>query len=838
MEKYRCAVFVFSWDPQEDYFGGYDHGKEAGTVWIGNHHTSPGMKFWAWGNNPGGDRANAGLTDNDGHYIELMAGAYTDNQPDYSWLQPYEGKDVTMIWFPVRELGGLKYANRNGALNFEVSDQTAAVRINTTSPHDNAVVELRANKEILFEQSIGISPADPYTADVDLPAGVTEDDLTVSLTGADGEVLLTYKPADYKQSDEPMPEPLEPPAEPEEIESVEELYLTGLRLNQFYNASVDPMPYYQEALKRDPGNYNVNTQLGILAIKDVNWDAAESYLQTAVDRITRNYTRAIDGEAQYYLGFVHKAQGDLEKAYDLFYAASWSSAWHTPAYYQLTEIDCQRGTFETALEHVNRALSTQTHNLRALNLRAIILRKLGQHEKAMAQSKAILEMDVLNHQAVNECVLNLRAAGQADAARERLTELSGIMRDQVQSYLELAVTYGDAGFYAEASDVLGRLQSKGETFPMLHYYLGYYADKRGESEKALDYYKTASRMPHSYCFPFRWESVHVLNEAMQSNPQDAKAPYYLGNLFYEHQPQKAVDYWEKSRDLDDSFYIVHRNLALAYEKIQGDVQKAMQSMERAVAANSSDPRLLFEMDELYEKNKESSQKKYALLKENKETVAERTESLLRLATRSVEVGKYNEALDILLNNEFPQFEGGREMQDTYLNAYTLRGLEFFGNGDYERALEDFATAMAYPVGRWGRSRWAQFHYLTGLAHEKLGHGNQAEEAFQNCLNVAVEKRGRDQEYLYYHGLALEKRGQTEKAKDLFENLLARAQSQDDDRFFRQFEGGLSRDQQKAADHYLAGLAYKGLGHMAKAQQEFKQAVELDPGHVWADYYSK
>ncbi|KPL13939.1 MAG: hypothetical protein AMS26_12515, partial [Bacteroides sp. SM23_62] len=127
----------FSWDPKEDYFGGYDHGKQAGTVWVGNRHITPGMKFWAWGNNPGGDRANAGLTDDDSHYIELMAGAYTDNQPDYSWLQPYEGKSVTMIWFPVRELEGFKYANRNGALNLEVTeDRFIKIRMNTTSYHE------------------------------------------------------------------------------------------------------------------------------------------------------------------------------------------------------------------------------------------------------------------------------------------------------------------------------------------------------------------------------------------------------------------------------------------------------------------------------------------------------------------------------------------------------------------------------------------------------------------------------------------------------------------------------------------------------------------------------
>lgn len=113
----------FAWEPKEDYFCGYDHKKEAGTAWIGNHYVSPGMKFWADGNNSYGRLINNGLTDNDGRYIELMSGFCSDNQPDYSWIQPYETKSGKMIWFPIRELGGLKYANQNGALNLEVADK-------------------------------------------------------------------------------------------------------------------------------------------------------------------------------------------------------------------------------------------------------------------------------------------------------------------------------------------------------------------------------------------------------------------------------------------------------------------------------------------------------------------------------------------------------------------------------------------------------------------------------------------------------------------------------------------------------------------------------------------
>ncbi|MQY79533.1 MAG: tetratricopeptide repeat protein, partial [Bacteroidetes bacterium] len=48
-----------------------------------------------------------------------------------------------------------------------------------------------------------------------------------------------------------------------------------------------------------------------------------------------------------------------------------------------------------------------------------------------------------------------------------------------------------------------------------------------------------------------------------------------------------------------------------------------------------------------------------------------------------------------------------------------------------------------------------------------------------------------------------------------------------------FETGQSRDMQMAANHYLTGLAYEGLGQIKKAKEEFASALKLDPGHIWS-----
>ena len=826
----------FSWKPEEDYFGGYDHGKQAGTAWIGNHHIMPGMKYWADGNNPAGRRINSGLTDNSSQYIELMAGFYTDNQPDYSWIQPYESKSGKMIWFPIRELGGLKYANKRGAMNLELNDGVAKIRINATSPVQDATVRLESKGKTLYEKVTYVGPDKPFSHDMKLSETLTEDDLALSLIDANGSMLLRFAPKDHHPPSEGMPESLKPPAAPKDVKTIEELYLIGLRLNQFYNAS-NPMPYYDEALRRDPNDYRVNTQLGILAIKAKDWKKAEAYLQTAADRITMNYTRPKDGEALYYLGITQRALGKTKDAYDNLYKATWSLAWHSAAYYQLAEMDCNAGDIDKALEHIDRALSTNAENDNMLILKSILLRKSGDYNSAKEILQQLISKDLLNHWALNELYLNQKETADSNEART-LNNLIALMRNEVEAYLELATSYGNCGLFKEAKAVLIRLELVGNTYPMLYYYLGYYSHLLGDAAGSLNYYKKAATMPHDYSFPYRAESIVVLEHAMTVNPSDAKAPYYLGNLFYELQPNRAIKMWELSRELDNSFYIVHRNLGLAYEEINHDNNKAMKSYEKAVALNPNDPRLLFELDKIYEKNKVSSQRKYELLKDNNETTRMRTETLLRFATRALEVGNYQESIDIIENNTFPQLEGEREMQDTYLSAYTLRGMEYLDSKQLSKAEANFKKVIDYPVGRFGRARWAQFNYLLGFTYDNMGEKAKAKAHYEKAIAMNIPFRGDDTEYIYYQGLALKITGQKNASTELFNKLLKYAQGADNSTFFTQFEGGQSEDYQAATQHYLTGLAYQGLDDKTKAKAEFEKALAYRPSDIWIKVHLK
>jgi tetratricopeptide (TPR) repeat protein len=388
---------MFAFDSKEDFLAGYDHGRQAGTLHIADHATVPGKKFFAWGAGDEGRMWDKVLTDSDGPYLELMVGAWSDNQPDYSWVEPYEAKVVRQLWYPFQRIGGVKNANEDAAVNLEVKHAIARIGFVTTADYPAARVLLEAKGAVLLDDTVAIDPARPFVKEMRLPAGIVETDLRAALS-VRGRELVAYRP--IRVGNSPLPKPVSPPATPEQMKTNEELYLAALRLQQFHSPSSEPDPYYEEVIRRDPGDYRANTALGALDYRRGSFIKAEQRLQSAIERATKNYTSPRDGEALYYFGLVEKAVGNEEAAYESLYKATWSQAWHSAGFYQLAELTGLKGDFEKALEFANRSLSTNTSNGAALDLKAALLRKLGHSSEAEAVAATALALDPLDYRAV------------------------------------------------------------------------------------------------------------------------------------------------------------------------------------------------------------------------------------------------------------------------------------------------------------------------------------------------------------------------------------------------------------------------------------------------------
>jgi len=833
-KNHPTPVSFFAWNFDGDFFGGYDHGKAAGIICVQDHNVSPGAKFFEWGNGPEGKLWDKVL-DSQGDYLELMSGNFSDNQPDYSWIQPSETKVATAYWFPIRGIGGAKNANLNGAVNLEVGPgRKVKIGFSTTQEFRGAKALLTAGNRTLFERSIDISPAQVFVQDITLPDGVREDDLKAELLDSANKELLSYQPV--KLVPESTPPVVEPPLPPKEIKTVDELYHIGLRLEQFHNAALEPYAYFEEALSRDPGNYEVNTALGRLYSERGLWRQARERLTTALARATRNYTRPKDGEAYYYLGVTLRGEGRNREAEDAFHRAAWSEAWAAAAYEQLSELDGQRGDWPQALSDLDHSLAYNTLNCRAWDLKSAVLRRMGRADDAKEAAHKALAVNPLD-------LWGLRELGLLDAN----SQPQSFPGNTVQANLELAMDYYDGGLGSEAEQVLKQLTAaspdQNRMNPLIDYDLGYLAMQSGQPGEAARYFHLAARMPTDYVFPFRLEEVKVLEAAMQANPGDARAPYYLGNLLYDRQPDDAIKEWEKSAAIDSSFSLVHRNLALGYEQSQNDTPRAIASMERAVGLDPNNARLRFELDSLYEAENVSPQKRLASFESNPALAAKRSDAMTQEAKVYLLVGRYEQALQLLKTHRFHNWEGYGDVHDVYVDACLLAGGRELHAGKFNEALGDFQAALEYPanleVGRpYHEGRRPEVDYWLGVAYGKLGNSAESLEMFRQAVAALGPEQGREQpEMLYYAGLAAQKLGRSAEATRFFGELIGKGDealaTRPEADYFAKFGQRLSSRLRLAEAHYLIGLGNLGMGEAAQARDEFQSALKLNVSHLGA-----
>jgi len=525
---------MFAHNIKEGFLAGYDHGKKAGTMHVGNHHIVKGAKLWEWGPGAYGTMWDSEvLTDKDGPYAELMTGAYSDNQPDYSWLKPYEYKSFQQYWYPLREMGGAVTANLNASLNFKnLEDSQYFIAANATQEFKNANILLKKGKNVIYESRIDLSPDKPFSVTIELDE-LKQEECTLILNDHLGNELVKYHPR-AKEKNLDLPDPVSPPKSPEEIKSLEELYLTGLRIKQFHNARISPIPYFQELLKRDSLDVRTNTIMGTILKENFKLEEAVRYFRTALKRLTANYTRPRDCEAFYHLGVVLQQQGKLEAAYDTLYRAAWDQNYASASYFHLSQISVSRKNYELALIEINRSIANNSSNLSSLNLKTSILRMLGYIEEAKEQVEEVLNKDALSFYAIHEGIL---------LANTEVNELNKHILESPESYIELAVHYLNSGLLDEARSILELAANSNvqeiKNYPSSHYYLGYILNKLGKKNDAEYQFWLGNKLSTDYCFPFRFESIDVFKTALNFNPADSRALYYLGNVLYDHSPDEV-----------------------------------------------------------------------------------------------------------------------------------------------------------------------------------------------------------------------------------------------------------------------------------------------------------
>lgn len=843
-----------------DFVGGYDYGVRAGLLHIADHHVSPGKKQWTWGNGEFGRAWDRNLTDEDGPYIELMTGVFTDNQPDFTWLQPYEEKAFKQYFMPYKEIGAVKNATIDAAVNLEIDEQTGEIEtsVYATSRFEKASIELRGADRVYLRETADLSPTDIYRASARLADGDLPHDLTLSVYDASGRLLVAYRPA--KPKIEPMPDAAEPLAAPSELRSNERLYLAGLHLEQYRHATFEAEDYYAEGLRRDPEDSRIHTAYAALLLRRGLHREAERHYRAAIRALTWRNGNPVDGEAFYGLGLALQAQGRSQEAYASLYKSIWSAAWQDAGHFVLAQIDCAAGRHAEALEHVERSLLRNARSLRARHLKAALLRRLGRLPEALLEARGTLELDPADFGAANECRLILTEQGERGAARLAAEELRRLTRGDAHNALNLAADYAEAGLWDEAVGAIEAIAAPAgapdaPAYPMLHYALGYLHEQAGRSDTARAHRRTARLSPPDYCFPNRPFELTVLEAAVSADPSDDKALYYSGCWLYDKRRyEDAIDRWEASRAAREDFATVHRNLALAYYNKRRDSASALESLERAFALDRNDARVFYEWDQLHKKLGCAPEKRLAELQSYPHLVERRDDLYVEYVTLLNLTGRHEQAIRALEARQFHPWEGGEgKVTGQHVRAHVALGRQALSNGRYEEAIALLEAARVYPdnLGE-GKLDGTQENEVLGLlaqAYRGLGDDEQARlyliAASQGLEEPAGAMYYNDQppETIYDQGLAWRELGSEPEAERRFRKLIDYAEKHLFDKVgfdyfavslpdFLVLEDDLNL-RNEIHCRYMSGLGRLGLGEREAAREQFEHVLRLEPAHAGA-----
>jgi tetratricopeptide (TPR) repeat protein len=792
---------IFGMDPDNAFMAGYDHKKQCGTAHVSNRHITVGKKFFLWGNFPEAHVWDTVLTDNDGPYLELMVGCWSDNQPDYSWIAPYETRKVEQFWFPVKGIGGIKNVTIDGAVNVDrVAEDKMLVGFHSTRVLKDCTITLFKDREAVFtEKDVAIDPNSPWCKTVAVEKSVTDQRYTAAIADASGKVFLSYTPVP-PQGDVKLPPKVENPKSPKEYTSAELAYEVGLRLDQFHNGLIDPEPYYKRAIEIDPDYSKANLAMGVRLAKNGSYAAAKPYLEKAVARATQNHTRALDAAPEYYLALVERQMGNLKCAEDLFWRCTWRLTHKKESYVELARIAALRGEWEEALARIADALALGQDEAKLWTMKGIFLRKLGVKSGGVEKSVSggvdspthnspthnfdiALKCDPLEYWAVVErdgfAAAEKNRGLKAQQLLECISDYWGIgCCDEVIALCDAALAKAEAENPYATEGALPLKDTLAACYSYKNALFGYFKGaalaKKDDMAAAKGAFGVANAMPTDYCFPNRLEEEEVLMIAAKVAPELANTWYYLGCCEWNHdRKDTGLADWKRCVEISPhhalalrciGFALSHPGTYFANTGIPSGVP-SKEAYEYYLKSLAAEPhfRTLDEAGKLAEKLKLPAAERLALMEKYMDTVYKYDPCVLRLAYTYNAVGRYADAHKILTTRRFHVWEGADGLLAPFVEACLGLGRSLMEKGDYKTALKYFEESTTYPAnlqaGRPGdagtepKSRYFMAQCKKALGDES-GYKAELENSLKGWIHAgemdywrvkALRELGRDSE---------------------------------------------------------------------------------------------
>ncbi len=787
-----AATSYFACASDFDFFGGYDHARECGVVHIGDHHVSPGKKMFTWGYCQLAKSWENALTDTDGQYAELMAGSYSDNQPNFSWLDAYETKEFSQYWYPISKIGIPTFANLNVAFKIERGEKNV-IKVQSTKLYKNAEISVG---ELKF-----VCDLEPEKC-VEFELGDIAKYVKVSIV-ADGEVVGKYEEKNFDKYN--MPEVITDMPEAKSMNDENELYLAGVHVDSYRDPAVMPDVYFKEALNRNIKHTPSLIAMARYEYNRYNLDEAESYILKAIDILSTFNARHQSGDAYYVAGQIYLAKGDEKKASDYFNKAAFCADSVAKAMTEIALIDLKWGNKNDAMRHAKTALKYGSENALAV---AVLYLATG--DKTLLEN--FLKIDPLSH-------IIRYLNGEKD-----FYEIMD--SDPVQTCLDIAFEFAKMGMADKICDILLNLPVKE---PMALYTLGYYLN----DEK---FYAQGDQAEMGKTFPVRFEEMQILKDVIKKT-NSSRAKTLLGDLLYNKRHyEAAAKLWEECDD-----FVSVRNLAVAYFSHLNREDEALDLMKKALALAPDEEELVYETAVLMDKLSTPASEKIAFLNSQKLT---RDDCLTELAKAYNQNFEPENALKVLLSHDFVPCEGGEHaIADQWIFAHFVMTRDAIKNGDFEKAVELSRKGQVLPqslgAGIWNHCKLVPLKFLEAKALKALG--KNADDIFTYIATIGIEyfSNMHLKELPYYQALSFVELGEELKAQHLITKYMRewdKIKNVVDNGFFgtTPFFISFTDDPKKlrrAQHSYLMALCHNFVE--TECEDEIKVAVENNSENLFA-----
>jgi tetratricopeptide (TPR) repeat protein len=683
----------------EHFYGGYYQASDSGFGHQALYSDMPGKKIWIWDLSRAGEIWVDLLTDADGQYTEPQSGRLL-NQSDHGTFFPATSDSWKELWFPYSGIGPMAGAAAGVVLSLNPKDNGLELGIYALENIKEKIIIKQGEKEIQ-SQTIYLRPAEKTNLHL---AGISSsDDLTIYL----GQKII-HQPLRARELLRPFN--FHRPTG----DSPESLYLAAQTLEneRDYSAALDK---YRQVIEMVPDHLLALTRLAELHLRRGEYQKALSWARRSLE------ISMYDPEANYVYGLVSRRLNLPTEARESFGWASRSPALCLPACLQLAEIALADGDFSQAEEYARRAINYDRENPLPLELLAVALRLQQRKKEARQVCRQILELEPLNHLARYELYLLQPDPGRLDDFRK-------FIRNEfpAETYLELSLFYLRTGQPDRSVELLSRSPENPEVLAWLAYLQQ--DPNPDRSQAALE--KSAVASPW-LVFPFREESIPVLEWAAARKPDCWKFRYYLGLVFWHKGRLEEARQLFSSLDDADYYpvfiaraYLNPDDRAAAYR----DLQRAWQLAPEAW--RTWHHLIKHELDEGLKSQALSHS--LAALEKFPDNMYLQSDAVKALLTEA----RYREAANLLDRMQVLPYEGASEVHSLFVRTHLHLALDLMLGKNWNDALKEIDRSRDYPeqlgTGRPYEPDQRIQDYLEALCYEAL---NQKEKARKKYLDI-------------------------------------------------------------------------------------------------------